>query len=315
MDQIYENHPLLILESRLDWLSATVKPGQRQKIIAGKVAAWIDQRVAAGFDRRGFQTPFYKGVRTDGIAWGERTDDASITLSGEMASRYGPMVITWADTISRCDVQVTLLEPNLTRNWAGYVDRIAGLDERVKNKQTSTRLYTKRPDGITSYIGDGASDRMLRVYDKYAESEHHYPCGSWRWEVQYRHQRAAVVAQRLLDNHTLPGACLAAVCKAFLDYRIDVPALCIPQGWKDAGISQETDNDRRLAWLRRSVAPAVDKLMGAYGLETVLDALGLTAVVDTLEGQKAAMDYLDGTRSANALRLAAALSLDGEHLQ
>lgn len=293
MDQIYENHPLTILESRLDWLSATVKPGQRQKVIAGRVAAWIDQRCEEGYQRRAFQTPFYKGTRTDGIAWGERDDDASITLSGVMAYRHGPTLITWADTISRVDIQCTLLEPNLTRNWAEYVDRLAGLDERVKSGSLSTRLYRKRPEGITAYIGDGASDRMLRVYDKYAESEHVYPCGSWRWEVQYRHKRAAAVAHKLLDGSFLPQTCFAAVCRAFADYRIDVPALCIASTWTDAGITPRTDNERRLAWLRASVAPCVERLSEAFGTEIILDALGLNAVLDTLEGQKSTIMALD----------------------
>ena len=292
MDQIYENHPLTILESRLDWLSVTIKPGNRQKVIMGRVAAWIDRRCAEGYQRRAYQTPFYKGTRVDGLAWGDRLDDASCTLSGEMAARHGPTLITWADTISRLDVQCTLLEPNLTRDWATYVDRLAGLDERVKSGALSTRLYIKRPEGITAYIGDGASDRMLRVYDKYAESEHVYPCGSWRWEVQYRHQRANAVAHKLLDGSFLPQTCFAAVCRAFADYRIDVPALCVPSTWTDAGITPRTDNERRLAWLRASVAPCVERLSEAFGTEVILDALGMNAVLDTMEGQKLTIDTL-----------------------
>ena len=298
MDHIYSNHPLPIFESRLDWLSATIKPGQRQTVLKGRVAAWIDQRVGAGFDRRGFQTPFYKGERTDGIAWGERTDDCSITLSGVMAAKHGPTLITWADTISRCDIQLTVQDPSLEHDWARYVDQLMGLDERVKSGQLSTRLYSQRPRGITSYVGDGASDRVLRTYDKTAESDGHYPPGSWRFEVQYRHQRSANVARKLLDNSVLAQACLGAVCAAYRDYRIDVPVLCIPLGWSDAGITPRTDNERRLLWLKRSVAPCVGRLVDHFGMDTVLDALDLQSVIDTLEGQKLTIDQLATTLNA-----------------
>lgn len=286
MTQMYVDHPLEILESRLDWLSVTVKPGQHQTVVKGRVAAWIDQRVEQGYNRKAFQTPFYRGTRVDGIAWGERTDDSSVTLSGSMAQQHGPTLITWADTISRCDVQVTLRDPNITRNWASYVNSLAGLDDRVKAGSLTTRLYTRTPDGTTAYIGDGASDRMMRVYDKYAESGHHYPVGSWRWEVQYRHQRAAKVARRLLDDSCRPSACLGRVCDAFHDLRIDVPALCLPARWNDAGITPRTDNERRLAWLKTSVAPCVERLTELYGMDIVLDALGLNAIIDSLEGQQ-----------------------------
>lgn len=287
MDQIYQNHPLQILESRLDWLSATVKPGERQTIIKGRVATWIDNRVAQGYDRRGFKTPFYEGVRTDGLAFGERTDDALITLSGPMAQVHGPTLITWADTISRLDVEVTLREPNLRTNWAEYVDRLAAMDARVQSGQLQTRLITSRPRGVTSYIGDGASDRMLRCYDKTAESEDRYPPGSWRFEVQYRHKRAERVAQKLLEGSVLAAECLGAVCAAYRDHRIDVPTICIPNDWKDAGITLATDDERRLEWLKRCVAPAVERLTDHFGVDTVLDALGLNAIIDTLEGMQA----------------------------
>jgi len=286
MDQIYANHPLQILESRLDWLSATVKPGRRQQVIKGRVATWIDHRVDQGYDRRGFKTPFYEGVRTDGIAFGERTADALITLSGPMAQVHGPTLITWADTISRVDVQVTLREPNLRTNWAVYVDALASLDERVKSGQLQTILTSSRPRGSSVRIGAGGSDRMLRCYDKTAESEDRYPPGCWRWEVQYRHKRAEMVARKLLAGSVLAAECLGVVCAAYRDHKIDVPTLCIPNDWKDAGITVATDDERRLEWLKRCVAPAVERLTDHFGTAIVLDALGLNAVIDTLEGQQ-----------------------------
>jgi hypothetical protein len=100
------------------------------------------------------------------------------------------------------------------------------------------------------------------------------------------------VASRLLNGSFLPQSCLDVVCAAFRDYRIDVPTLCIPQGWKDHGHVDATDDERRLAWLRRCVAPCVERLTDHYGLEIVLDSLGMDAVIETLEGQRIALNSL-----------------------
>jgi DNA relaxase NicK len=286
----YANHPLQILESRLDWITATVKPGTRQGVVKGRIAAWIAAQESRGYKRTAFRTPFYEGVRTEGIAWGERTDDCLITLSGRQAAERGALVITWADTISRLDAQVTLQDPNLSADWATYVDEIAGLHPSVKSGETHTRLITARPHGVTSYIGSPSSDRMMRCYDKHAESDHQYPPGSWRFEVQWRHKRAQLAALRLLDQNVKPNAVLAAVCECYRQYGIDVPAQCLPAGWKDSAIATQTDTERRLAWLTRCIAPCVNDLIDGVGLERVMTALRLSSVIDTLAGLKADLD-------------------------
>jgi hypothetical protein len=160
-------------------------------------------------------------------------------------------------------------------------------DTRVKAGMLTTRLITTSPRGVTAYIGTGGSDKMVRVYDKASESNDIYPPGSWRWEVQYRHQRAFSVAWHLLDGSYLPHCVLGAVGSALTDYGITLPALCLPLGWKDRGPSSRTDDDRRLEWLRTSVAPCVERLGDHYGYPIVMAALGLSAITDTLDSQNA----------------------------
>lgn len=287
MDQIYANNPLEIIEARLDWISATVKHGQRGEVVKSRANTWIDAQVAEGNDRLPFKTPYYEGTRTRGVAFGERRDDILVTLSGDTAQKWGPTLVTWADNISRLDIQVTLREPDLSADWATYVNGESKKDLRVKSKQLSTRLITTTPRGVTAYIGTGGSEKMCRVYDKAAESDDIYPPGSWRWEVQYRHQRAMTVAWKLLDGSYLPHTVLGAVGSAFYDYKITVPALCLPLGWKDRGPSSRTDDDRRLEWLRTSVAPSIERLGDHYGYPVVMAALGLSAITDTLDAQDA----------------------------
>lgn len=289
MDTIYSTHPQQILESQIDWVTCTVRAGQRAQVISGRVAAWQHQMSLEGFKSSGFQSRFYKGLSCGGVTFGQRDSDCLLTLSGVSAGRWGATAVTWADNISRLDVQVTLRDTDISHDWARYVDRLAGTLPEVKAGTLTTRLYAKRPRGITSYIGDGASDRLLRCYDKHAESNGEYPLGSWRWEVQYRKARAMAVARKLLTGSALPQECLGAVCAAYASYRIDVPTICLPIDWKDAGVAHTSDDARRLEWLKRSVAPMIDRIRDNTSTDVVLDALGLGDVVDTLEAQQLAL--------------------------
>jgi DNA relaxase NicK len=208
-----------------------------------------------------------------------------VTLSGVAAQEHGPQLITWVDNVSRLDCQLTVQEPDLSIKWATYVDKLAAIHPAVQSGSMETRFITSRPRGETSYIGSPGSDRMMRCYDKHAESDASYPPGTWRFEVQWRHKRANLVALRLLDKSCNPQSCLEAVCGAYRDYAIDLPVLCIPRGWRDAGVRTLTDTQRQLAWLEQSISPCVARLVDGVGLETVMKALKLDAVFDTMEGQ------------------------------
>lgn len=293
MDHIYATHPQQIQEVGIDWLTATIKPGKRADITRGRVKHWQGQREEDGFTKRPWRNPFYQGVSCGGVTFGERNDDFMLTLSGDSARRWAATAITWADNISRLDVQATLWDPDISHDWAGYVDKLAGLLPEVKSEHLETRLINTRPRGRTSYIGSGNSDRMLRLYDKHAESDGVYPLGSWRWEVQYRKARAYSAARQLLTGAYLAQSCLDCVCGAYQSYLIDLPTLCLPSNWKEQSFRTPSDDERRLLWLKRCIAPMIERLREMHNTDVVLNALGLGDVVDTLEGNRAAMVAAD----------------------
>jgi len=291
MSTIYDKAPLPILESRLDWLTVTVKSDKIRAIVRDRVDGWMAKRKALGYTERAFKTPFYEGHQVGGISCGNRRDDMLINLTGKMAQEHGPVLITWADNVSRIDAQVTLQDPDLTHAWAHYVNQLALLHPSVRNNETHTRFITSTPDGSTAYIGSPGSTRMLRCYDKTAESGNEYPPGCWRWEVQWRHARAKHTAEQLTNRSSSPAAILATVCAAYKTYGVDVPAVCPPIGWKDANIQTKTDVERQLLWLKTSIAPCVGRLIDAVGLKVVMEALDLGAVIDTLEGAERAINF------------------------
>jgi len=291
MSTIYDGSPLPILEARLDWVTATIKSPAIREIVRGRAGYWMTKRKEQGYVQKSFKTPFYEGQQVDGLAVGIRRDDMLVNLSGKLAAVYGPQVITWADNISRLDVQVTLQDGDLTHRWAEYVNDLAKLHTEVKSEATHTRFITSTPHGSTCYIGSPGSSRMLRCYDKWAESDGEYPPGSWRWEVQWRHHRAKTNAQQFISHGASPTTALNAVCDAYHHFGIAVPAVCIPTGWKDRNIKGKTDQQRQLDWLKTSIAPCVGRLIDAVGFRPVLTALDLESILDTIDSQARMIEF------------------------
>lgn len=296
---------LELLESRIDWLTCTVKPGKKLGVLASRANAIMSIREKEGFTRKAFRSPFYQGESIDGCTWGTRDQDAMLRLSGEMAGRYAPTAITFADNVSRLDVQITARDEDINRNWARMIDDALASHPLVQGHQIETRLYTRRPEGITSYIGSPRSDRLLRCYDKYSESEHEYPMGSWRWEVEYKHERANNVAKRLQTMAFSPQAVLDLVGKAYGTYGHDVPIQFVPTGWRDKGVKHRTDDQRRLEWLRTSVGPMVERMRESTPTGTLLVALRFADVLDTLEGRERPVAELGELNDSHGVELVA----------
>lgn len=264
-----------ILEARCDWLTATSRTGQGATVLQGRAKTWVERRHAEGYPVRPWRWQSYEGEIVDGISWGVRSTDLIVRLSGECAFRHSPTTFQWSTNVSRLDVQVTLQEPMLQRDWASIAMSMAGIDARVQSGMTETRIIHNTPRGATCYIGSGRGDRLMRVYDKSAESDDAYPPGCWRWEIEYKRNRAIRVAERLANQRWLPYGILECVRQAWNDYRVAIPCEGLPSDWKDSAPKIETTDERRLAWLRSSIRPMMTSLLEAYDQQTLLEAVGL----------------------------------------
>lgn len=274
------SHP--VLEARIDWLTATVKPGLAQAVMAAAGTRWLEEDAGNGGRVKPWRWQGYLGDAGDGVSYGERQDGSIIRLSGEMAGKHAATAIGFAHNVSRIDVQVTTQDPNEQANWAERVLGVVRQDKRVVSGMTKTTILRSTPSGTTTYIGSRSSDRYFRVYDKHSESQGAYPPGSWRWEVEYKNDRAWSVAMRAKSDECRPNRCREIVEQAFYDYGVILPSGPLPMTWRDRGIRSETTNERRLAWLRSSIAPCVGKLREAYATSDILDALGLVDVAEQL---------------------------------
>jgi len=279
------NATLEVLEARCDYLTATVGQGYKAAILASRCAEWQSARAKEGYPIKAFRYSGYLGESTDGITWGSREDGSLVRLSGEMAHRHHQTALTFVSNVSRIDLEVTLLSSVADANFAEQCHYAARADQRVKAGMTRTSIIRSTPRGATCYIGSRSSDRYFRVYDKTAESEGAYPNWSWRFEVEYKKDRAWRVAQEILKGHGRPETIRGIVEQAFLDYGYHLPCLALPPSWRDKGVRHETNDERRLAWLQKSIRPMIENLSEGVPLGTVLEALGLPLMIDADTGE------------------------------
>jgi DNA relaxase NicK len=202
-----------------------------------------------------------------------------------MAHKHHLTALTFCSNVSRIDVEVTLRSGNPDANFAEQCHHTVQDDMRVKNGMTQTSIIRSTPRGTTAYIGSRASNRYFRCYDKSAESDGAYPNYSWRWEVEYKKERAWHVAQQVLRGRGSPENIRNIVGQAYFDYGYILPCAPIPMGWRDKGVRAETNDERRLAWLEKSIRPAIEKLSEGVPLGTILAALGLSGLMDGVTGE------------------------------
>lgn len=132
-------------------------------------------------------------------------------------------------------------------------------------------------DGDTVYVGSRSSALYIRIYDKWRESKLH---DDWRYAWRFEAEVKEGVGAQYWEGprNSLPStAYWAAIVVSMARERgITLPVLLpgemgdpqrIPRG--------ETDNEKRLRWLARQVAPTVEKLR-ASGVSDRLIARALT---------------------------------------
>jgi hypothetical protein len=264
-----------VISSACDYLTATVRPGSNAVTLRSRAAAWLQSRVSDGYTDKPWVWQGYVGRVVDGLTYGDRDTDTIIRLSGPLAAKHANTCQTWADNVSRIDVQVTIQDSDLTRDWARSCFHLAQKDKRIQSGMTRSSLTVNTPSGATCYLGSRSSDRMLRCYDKSAESEGVYPPGTWRFEVEYKRGRALNVARQLGCSMFKPWLVAEVVQKAFADYGIAIPVPPIQSGWRDTSPREPTNDERRLEWLRTSIRPLITSLAERYDWLTLIDAIGL----------------------------------------
>lgn len=269
------------LEVHLDYFSCTMSASRSiqegiefEAFAQGFLPAGIDWSMGRVASRMG-----YRGKAVDSSFLGLGPIGMWLVVSGPEAERGLDAVLPSGARVTRVDIALTVRLESDSPTMAREVRQQAmrhrrKIDERHREQVT---FYTSTGGGETVYLGAPSSDRRLRVYDKWRESGDDSFKHCWRFELQYRHERAEQIfrgAQAASDRKAaLSGTVLAHVAEREIDVlgglRIsDLVHTSIPRRPDDAA--------KKLAWLSTSVKPAVKRLLTVYDREVILMALGLS---------------------------------------
>lgn len=276
-----------VIESQIDWLTLGWDDGPK----ADRAEAWAFSRAQAerraGYRELPFRLLGFDGWSVGRVRFGRRADAALLQLSGDLAESYADTVVAQADRLSRIDLAVTvrLAEPDELLGETTYAQAENHWQENHKRAQPW--MIQDAAGGCTVYVGKRSSDRFLRVYNKEAESKDggdpaaivRYP-NCWRYELELKGLAARPAALAAVGATDRP----AFVQQYVHDYVSDhgIRAAFLPGGDRVLlpGFRRRSDYGTRLAWVRRSVNPALKQMLEEGDRAEILDALGLGPHLD-----------------------------------
>lgn len=258
----------------IDWLTMTYSDDATIK----EVAQWAGEYEAAmldlGEESFTMNSYGYQGWRCFGMGFGIRQDGAILSMAGSLAAEKYPQARQFGGKCTRVDLQVTadLMNPQKQLARTHY-NRLLATTEPLPMK-VITLLESKR-GGQTLYIGSRSSDQMGRLYDKGAQDGSEEPGARWRFEVEYKGQRAPQVYAHLTDEKTR-ASIIGSTVWEWYNSRGVRPVW--DKGDKEVRLVvpvRDHSVDQKLLWLERQVAPTVNRLRSLGRLEDVIRSLGL----------------------------------------
>lgn len=254
--------------------------GTRNLALAGLIAG---EERARGAHTNQWKFLGYRGEQVGRLFVGESDQGQFIQVSGSAAaSAAGHIWRMEYDNIPRLDLALTVWAdrdcPWLAEEYARQYRELRGY-VRQRGRAPTARLVQGWEHGSTLYIGRrGGTYRMLRIYDKWRESERSEDWEyAWRYELELTNAYA-VAAYDQIRNASDRGAQIISIVLGLLErLGLEAPELGVGYRISPLSVPRETsDDERRLKWLRESVRPAIDKMMARGIMESqILEALGL----------------------------------------
>lgn len=254
--------------------------GTRNLTLAGLIAG---EERARGARADKWKLLGYRGERVGRLFVGEGAQGQLIQISGSAAAEAAGHV--WRmeyDNIPRLDLALTVWaekdSPWLAEEYARQYRELRGY-VRQQGRAPRARLIQGWEYGSSLYIGRrGGTYRMLRIYDKWRESERQDEWEyAWRYELELTNAYA-VAAYDQIRSASDKGAQIISIVLGLLE-RLGLEAPELGVGYRISPLSiprEESDDERRLKWLHECVRPAIDRMIARGIMESqVLDALGL----------------------------------------
>lgn len=275
----YSTLDLPILESRVDWLTATAGHDFQGKELHALGQIMVERASHTGHKLNTWSFQGYKGFASGDWRAGWGVQGAIVVVSGVSSNAFAPVLADAARHWSRVDYAVTVLDrDDSLAPDNDYWERWPWRDNPIRAQWDMSRVQ-QHAGGSTLAVGQRAAAYYMRVYNKYHESRGEYPRGAWRWEIEMKRHASEAQQRRWRQSTVDSGYIRDMIATEFERKSLPVPWRRERAIERDPQIKLKPDVERTLDWLRRQVRPSVDFASQAVGVEQVLEALNLPHIV------------------------------------
>lgn len=222
----------------------------------------------------------YAGISCGKYYLGDREEDTIIRATGPAAQLVYHTLTMPGLHISRMDIQVTVWT-KLYTGTVGSASKDAALDANRHKDGTPSRKvfsYDSNDGGYTLYVGSRKSASYCRLYNKDKESKQPEYENAWRYEVETHNKQATQLFYSLkLRGGTIEDD-ISAIVHHYFTSRGVVPIF--PNSGDVFALPaidrSYSDEEAKLNWLAKVVAPTVAKLCKAGYTHTIAQLFGLS---------------------------------------
>jgi len=166
--------------------------------------------------------------------------------------------------ISRIDLQITV-QYDIELEKEGryqYARAIRHNKDLPPHRQRKIHLYAGSDNSDTIYLGSPSSSVRGRLYNKAKQSGDAHYARSWRYEVVYRNENAAIVYGHVANKADAPAEfILQEVSSWYAERGVIILDLGIGSGNAVKAPKQPaSDVERKLRWIKNQVVPTIRKL-------------------------------------------------------
>lgn len=267
-----------LVDSGVDWITATRPVDDEAWKFEQLADDLLSEQRDAGKEVKRATLRDYTGWRGEHLFSGMREHDAIIVASQEVAARHWQAVSQAARNVSRLDLQASVWthgeQPQLAR-WS--YNRLKRSPPR-RGRPRSYTLIRTHPHGETLNVGKRQSDAYGRLYDWSSAHGQEVPATIWRYEVEYKRGYALAHSRALSTVDDPRTSAAELVHRWFSSKGLDLPWSVSGSRFSNGVVLKEPDRDA-LAWFRTSLSKTIRRAIERHGLVKVLDALGLSDVV------------------------------------
>lgn len=263
-----------VVSASVDWITATATTPAAGKALWDLAVSSLPQRLEESEHPTRWHAHGYDGWKITGLRAASRPDGVLVQFSGRQACNQWQHAVSAADNVTRIDLAVDVEYERPERSCAAKLYRDASHASPRNGRPPVCTLITGSDGGTTCYIGKRASDQLGRCYDKGVEQKSHAAGLRWRWEVEFKSERALHVASELMSKSDDREALIATTLSWFRARG----ARALPV-WSGEAINNwhavAPVVDKRLQWIARCVRPTVLDLTETLGRQRMLGVLGL----------------------------------------